>query len=69
MRAVWALRGCLANAAVTSAKIVDRSVFALTGFGVARWWSGVVQRLACPLTLDIVPRSCSLEDRARIIIR
>jgi hypothetical protein len=46
--AVWALRRWLANATVTTAKGVDRSVFALTGFGVARWWSGVVQRWRAP---------------------
>jgi len=46
--AVWAFRRWLTNAAVTTAKSVDRSVFALTGFGVARWWSGVVQRWRTP---------------------
>jgi hypothetical protein len=46
--AVWVLRRWLANAAVTTAKSVDRSVFGLTGFGVARWWSGVVQRWRTP---------------------
>ena len=45
---VWALRRWLANAAVTTAKIADRSVFALTGFDVLRWWSGVVQRWRAP---------------------
>ena len=62
--AVWALRRWLANATVTTAKGVDRSVFALTSFGVARWWSGVVQRWRTPNTRleRLCPTNCSLDE-------